>query len=127
MPQNDSPRIAALTKLLNSTMNELEKLSLEELLSLQKRVAIEIDGRRSAEKAKAQQEILALASRYGLAVQFAGGGAPKAAKVKGGGSVPPKYRHPQDSSLTWTGRGRSPVWVAEWKTAHGSLDGITIK
>ena len=108
-------------------MNELEKLSLEELLSLQKRVAVEIDSRRSAEKAKAQQEILALASRYGLAIQFAGGGAPKAAKAKRGGSVAPKYRHPQDSSLTWTGRGRSPVWVAEWKAAHGSLDGITIK
>lgn len=109
-------------------MNELEKLSLDELLSLQKQVATEIDSRRSAEKAKAQQEILALASRYGLAVQFAGGSAPKAAKApKTGGSVAPKYRHPQDSSLTWTGRGRSPVWVAEWKTKHGSLDAITIK
>ncbi|TAJ55397.1 MAG: H-NS histone family protein [Nevskiaceae bacterium] len=109
-------------------MNELEKLSLEELLSLQQRVATEIDSRRSAEKAKAQQEILALASRYGLAVQFAGGSAAtKAAKPKSSGTVAPKYRHPQDASLTWTGRGRSPVWVAEWKTKHGSLDGITIK
>ena len=82
--------------------------------------------RKKPEKTKAQQEILSLASRYGIAVQFAGGAkAPKAGKK--GGTVAPKYRHPQDSSLTWTGRGRSPVWVAEWKAKHGSLDGITIK
>lgn len=118
--------MAAFLIFMNSTMSELEKLSLDELLNLQKRVAAEIETRKSAEKTKAQQEILSLASRYGIAVQFAGGAkAPKAGKK--GGTVAPKYRHPQDSSLTWTGRGRSPVWVAEWKAKHGSLDGITIK
>ncbi len=106
-------------------MTDLSKHTLEDLLSLQKKVATEIEGRRSAEKAKAQKEIMDLASRYGLAVQFAGGGkAPKAAKAKG--IVPVKYRHPQDPGLTWTGRGRSPVWVAEWKTKHGSLAGVTV-
>ena len=110
-------------------MSELEKLSLDELLNLQKRVAAEIETRKSAEKAKAHQEILSLASKYGLNVQIAGAKAPRSTggAKKSGGTVAPKYRHPQDSSLTWTGRGRSPVWVAEWKTKHGSLDGITIK
>lgn len=106
-------------------MTDLSRHSLEDLLALQTKVAAEIESRRSAEKAKAQKEIMDLASRYGLAVQFAGGGkAPKAAKAKG--TVAVKYRHPQDSSLTWTGRGRSPVWVAEWKAKHGSLDGVTV-
>jgi len=108
-------------------MTDLSKLSLDELLSLQHRVASEIEGRQSAEKAKAQQEILSLASRYGIEVKFAGAVAqsPKASKGKRS-TVAPKYRHPDNSALTWTGRGRSPVWVADWKTKHGSLDGITI-
>jgi len=106
---------------------ELSQLSLDELLSLQHRVAAEIESRQSAEKAKAQQEILSLASRYGLEIKFAGGSAtPKATKAKRG-SVAAKYRNPANAEQTWTGRGRSPVWVAEWKAKHGSLDGIMIK
>jgi DNA-binding protein H-NS len=106
-------------------MTDLNKLSLDELSALQKKIAAEIENRQSAEKAKAQQEILSLASKYGLAIKFADGSTQKSAKAKRG-TVAPKYRHPQDTSLTWTGRGRSPVWVAEWKAKHGSLDGITI-
>lgn len=107
-------------------MTDLNKYSLDELHALQKKISAEIDSRQSAEKAKAQQEILALAGKYGLAVKFAGESAPKAAKAGKRGTVAPKYRHPQDSNLTWTGRGRSPVWVTEWKAKHGSLSGITI-
>lgn len=109
-------------------MSELAKLSLDELLSLQHRAAAEVETRQSAEKDKAKQEILAIASKYGIEVKFAGSSsaAPKAAKVKTRGTVAAKYRHPQNASLTWTGRGRSPVWVAEWKAKNGSMAGITI-
>ena len=109
-------------------MTELAKLSIDELLALQKRAAAEVETRQSAEKEKAKQEILALASKYGIELKFAGSSmtSPKASKGKRG-TVAAKYRHPENSTLTWTGRGRSPLWVAEWKTKHGSLDGIAIK
>lgn len=108
-------------------MTELSKLSLEELLILQQRAATELETRQSVEREKAKQDILAIAAKYGLDVRF-GGAAPAAKASKGKrSSVAAKYRHPQDASLTWTGRGRSPVWVAEWKSKNGSLDGITIK
>jgi len=29
------------------------------------------------------------------------------------GSVTPKYRDPANPSVTWTGRGRQPLWFAE--------------
>ncbi len=109
-------------------MTELSKLSLDELLSLQHRAAAEVETRQSAEKAKAQQEILALASKYGIEVRFGSGStsaAPKPGKTKRG-TVAVKYRHPENGALTWTGRGRSPVWVAEWKSKYGSLAGITV-
>jgi len=110
-------------------MTELAQLSLDELLSLQHRAAAEVTARQSADKEKAKQEILALASKYGIDVKF--GGSSTVAKTgkapKARGTVAAKYRHPDNSALTWTGRGRSPVWVAEWKAKHGgSLAGITI-
>ena len=35
--------------------------------------------------------------------------------------VAPKYRNPNDAAQTWTGRGRSPVWVQALKDA-GTLE-----
>ncbi len=110
-------------------MNDLSKMSLDDLIGLEKQIGVEIESRRNAEKVKAQKEIMDLATRYGMVVSFAGAstGGSKAAKApKAKGTVAVKYRHPQDSNLTWTGRGRSPVWVAEWKAKHGSLDGIAV-
>ena len=49
--------------------------------------------------------------------------APKAAKkgTLAGKKVAPKYRNPANADQTWTGRGVSPTWVQELKTA-GTLD-----
>lgn len=40
--------------------------------------------------------------------------------------VAPKYRHPQQQNLTWTGRGRKPRWVVEWLAAKGTLEQLVI-
>ena len=37
--------------------------------------------------------------------------APKAREVK------PKYRHPKDMILTWSGRGKKPGWMQDWIAA----------
>ena len=49
--------------------------------------------------------------------------APKAPKkgTLAGKKVAPKYRNPANPEQTWTGRGVSPTWVQELKTA-GTLD-----
>ena len=36
------------------------------------------------------------------------------APVKKANSGAPKYRHPSDDSVTWTGRGKKPKWMQEW-------------
>lgn len=41
--------------------------------------------------------------------------------------VAPKYRHPKEKGLTWTGRGRKPKWVAEWLAGKGTLEQLAIK
>jgi len=36
----------------------------------------------------------------------------------------PKFRHPDDESLTWSGRGRKPVWLVELTAAGGEAVAI---
>ncbi len=43
-----------------------------------------------------------------------------------GAKVAPKYRNPTNPEQTWTGRGVSPKWIADLKTA-GTLDSALIK
>lgn len=49
-------------------------------------------------------------------------------KSSGGsrGKVAPKYRNPANTEQTWTGRGKSPLWVQELKQA-GTLESALIK
>lgn len=49
-----------------------------------------------------------------------GGKAAAPSKIK------PKYRHPTDHSLTWTGRGNKPHWVQAWLADHGSFKDLEI-
>ncbi len=37
-----------------------------------------------------------------------------------------KFRHPKDHSLTWTGKGKQPAWVAQWVTAVGPLEALEV-
>lgn len=41
--------------------------------------------------------------------------------------VPPKYKHPENPSLTWSGRGRHPTWFKEYVEAGGSSDDLLIE
>lgn len=44
----------------------------------------------------------------------------------GGGKIV-KYRHPQNATQTWAGRGKRPRWVNEWLAGGGSLDALLAK
>ncbi|WP_287961779.1 H-NS histone family protein [Alcanivorax sp.] len=51
-------------------------------------------------------------------------------KGKGGkprGTVPPKYRNPDNPSETWTGRGRKPRWVVAALERGLTLDDLRIR
>jgi DNA-binding protein H-NS len=47
--------------------------------------------------------------------------------VKGvAAAVQPKYRHPTNPNLTWTGRGKRPAWIAEALAAGKSLEDLAV-
>jgi DNA-binding protein H-NS len=64
---------------------------------------------RSNELAAAKSQIVEIMKEYGLTISDLDGvGKPKTGKVREPVAV--KYRNPETGS-TWTGRGRSPVWL----------------
>jgi len=53
-------------------------------------------------------------------------GAGDAGTNRAQGPVLAKYVHPDDSSKTWTGRGRHPAWVAEFLSQGGNFESLLI-
>lgn len=104
---------------------DISGLSLKELEALQISVANEIVKRKQSSKADALKKARQAAQEMGFTLEEllgAGGKAPRSGKP-----VAIKYRHPANPAQTWTGRGKTPRWVVEWKSANGSLDAITVK
>ncbi|MBV8048037.1 MAG: H-NS histone family protein [Paludibacterium sp.] len=100
---------------------ELHKLSYADLLNLKTDVETEIKAREHEEKSKAKKQIMELAKAHGLTIEDVLG--------KTGGVRKPveaKYRHPKHPEMTWTGRGRKPVWVQELLNAGKTLQDLTI-
>jgi DNA-binding protein H-NS len=106
---------------------DLSKLSIEELESLVKDAQAEITARREAERERVLGQMRELAASLGLTledvVKLERG---KAVRGVAAASVQPKYRHPTNPSLTWTGRGKRPAWVTEALAAGKSLEELAV-
>jgi DNA-binding protein H-NS len=107
-----------------NTSIDLSKLSLEELDALVKDVQAELLARREAEREGVLNQMRELAASLGLTLEDVG----KLERGKGAPAavVQPKYRHPEDPSLTWSGRGKRPRWLAEALASGKSLEDFAI-
>ena len=97
---------------------DLSTLSLADLRQLQEKIKQQLKQREHQDLARAREQILAIAQGVGVPLKelIAGGVRAKT------GSVAVRFRHPDDASQQWTGRGRQPRWVKEWADAGKSLD-----
>lgn len=104
---------------------DLSTLSVIQLRELQQQIPAEIKRREAQEKVNVLNEVRAFAKARGYAIEDLLG---KDAKVKAvsGNKVKVKYRHPENSELEWTGRGRKPKWVEAWQVNGGSLDNLLV-
>lgn len=41
-------------------------------------------------------------------------------------ALPPRYMHPSNRSLAWSGEGRRPEWIETWLSQGGSLYALEI-
>jgi DNA-binding protein H-NS len=95
----------------------VDELSLPELKKLEKDVARAIATYEERQKAEARAEAEAVAKKFGFSLnQLVDGGAPKAKAAP-----EPKYRHPENASITWSGRGRKPGWISDGLAAGKTL------
>lgn len=100
---------------------KLSTYSYTELVELKAAVEAELKRREQEEKAKAKKQIVEIARTYGLNVEEVLG---KAGSVRK--PVEAKYRHPANPELTWTGRGRKPVWVQDLLSQGKTLADLAI-
>lgn len=98
-----------------------DDLSLKELKAHQKAVEKAIASYAEREKAAARAKVEALAKDLGYDIADLFDLPRKAKQVSAA-----KYRHPENPSLTWSGRGRKPQWFSEWLEAGKSEDALKI-
>lgn len=101
----------------------LAKLSDSELVKLQKDVGKALASRDEQKRKDALEAARAEAKKHGFNLQDLVGPA-KGSKPKS--ALPPKYRHPENPEVTWSGRGRQPRWIKEALEQGKSLDGFAI-
>lgn len=111
----------------------LAEMSLAELNGHLDEVQKAIAARKSADKAVAKRELADKARELGYSIEELFGAAKRgrpAAEAPdasdGRAVVAPKYAHPKDPSLTWTGRGRAPKWVVALEESGVSREDMLI-
>ena len=104
---------------------DLSSLTVAQLRDLQQQIPAEIKRRESQEKADVLNELRAVAKARGYAIEdllAVREAKPKAA----GGKVKVKYRHPDNTDLEWTGRGRKPKWVEAWLADGKTMESLLV-
>lgn len=101
---------------------DLNALSLAELKQLEKNVAKAITNFEDRRKTEARAKVAELARELGFSFDEL----VEAAPVRKRAASAPKYRHPENAAITWSGRGRKPTWIVEALAAGKSLEDFAI-
>ncbi len=100
---------------------DLSKYDVAGLLALKSEVEQEIKRRENDAKDQARKQIVEIARAHGLTVEEILAKTTTTRKP-----VEAKYRHPDHPELTWTGRGRKPVWVQELLASGKEMSDLAI-
>ena len=104
---------------------DLSTFSVSQLRELQQQIPAELKNREAQEKIVILNEVRAFAKARGYAIEDL---LTKDVKIKTatGSKVKVKYRHPENATLEWTGRGRKPKWVEAWLVGGGALESLLV-
>ena len=101
---------------------DLNTLSVKELKQLQRDVEKAIASYEDRQKADARAELEAKAKEMGFTLAELMGLEAKKTRAP----AQAKYAHPENSSLTWSGRGRKPQWFIDALAAGKTPEGLSL-
>ena len=101
---------------------DVETLSLKELKSLQKDLAKAISNFEDRKKSDARSKLEGIAKEMGYSLAELIGTDVKPTRAPAAA----KYRHPDNSDLTWSGRGRKPLWFVAALEAGKSPEDMAV-
>ncbi|MDV7142250.1 H-NS histone family protein [Tropicimonas sp. TH_r6] len=90
---------------------DLDSLTRSELEELRTKIDKAASTLAERERQAAMDAVEQAAQAHGFSLKELTGVAP--AKARGKAKNPPKFRHPENPSVTWTGRGRKPQWIKD--------------
>lgn len=102
---------------------DLSKLSLSELKHLQRDIQQAIEGFADRKKQDAMNALEAKARELGFKLSDLIGGKKRRERS---GSTGPKYRHPENPEVAWSGRGRKPGWFTDALAAGTKPDALAV-
>ena len=103
-----------------------------ELEAQAKALAAQMQARRDADKRVGKLAALIkvngfTAEDFAAAVVLAPKAATRSRSASKGGGLPPKYWHPTDPKLTWSGKARAPGWLVELEKAGTKREDLMTK
>ena len=80
---------------------------------------------RKAKEMRASFEEMAKKEGFTLD-EIMGGSAKSKRNTAGRAKSPAKYRHPENASVTWSGRGRQPQWYKDHLSGGGKAEDLAV-
>jgi len=102
--------------------SNLKSMSFEDLIELRGTLEQMISQKAMSAKRELQDKLAALES-----LTISSNGQKKRRGVLSGTKVAPKYRNPKDRSQTWSGRGRTPLWLQAMIKQGHKVDEFAIR
>ena len=103
---------------------DLRGSTVDELKMLVADIEVEMERKREEDRGRFLREAQETAEKYGVSVDAflnpAEGGRRKE-------RAPAKYKNPNNSKQTWTGKGRQPTWVKELVAEGATLEEMAIE
>lgn len=101
---------------------DLSAMSLAELKKLEKDVTKAVATFEDRQKAEARAEAEVIARKFGFALSDLVEASTPRKKV----APEARYRHPENASVTWSGRGRKPGWISAGLASGKTLEDFAI-
>lgn len=105
---------------------DISNLSVSELERLTNEAKALIESKKEQSLDEAYEQIMQIVNSTGLTLEDLIARGSKATKNSVRKPVAPRYRNPDNSSETWTGRGKQPRWLAAHVAAGAKLEDFLI-